>query len=89
MAALEQLGGAVAEDQALGLDAVALGQRAAQVGAAQVRVAVQPAARDERDRVDDARVRQLGPGRLREVERLDARERFAPALGGLLAQALR
>ena len=69
-----------------GVDAVALGELVAQLGAAQVRVALQAAARDERDRVDDARVGQLGPGRLREVERLDARERFALALGGLLAQ---
>src|SRR2546423_4461914 len=30
---------------------------------------------------------QLRPGRLREIERLPARERFAPALRGLLAQA--
>ncbi len=84
----EQLGGAVAEDQALGIDAVALGEPRAQVAAAEVRIAVQPAARDERDRADDAGVRQLGPGGEGEVQRLDARERLAPALGGLLAQFL-
>jgi hypothetical protein len=49
---------------------------------------MQPAPCDEGDRVDDARVGQLGPGGLREVERVDACERFAAALGGLLAQTL-
>ena len=55
--------------------------------AAQVRVALQAALGGERDRRDDVRVGELGPGRLREVERLHAGERLAPALGGLRAQA--
>ncbi len=43
-------------------------------------VAVQAPPREERDRVDHARVGQLVPGRLREIQRLDARELFALAL---------
>ncbi len=84
----EQLGGAVAEDQAVRVHAVALRERAPQVRAAQLRVAVQAAAGDEGDRADDARVGQLGPGGEGEVERLHAGERLASALGRLFAQAL-
>ena len=72
-----------------GLDAVALGQLTAQVGATQVGILVEAATRNVGDRVDDPRVGQLGPGRLGQVERLDAGERFAFALGGVLAQHLR
>ena len=53
----------------------------------QVGVAVQSAPRHEGDRIDDVGVGQLGPGRLREIQRLDARKRFALALGRVLAQA--
>ena len=47
---------------------------------------MQPAPRGVGDRVDDVERRVLGPGRAREVERLDARERLAAALVGLRAQ---
>ena len=77
----EQLGGPVAEDQAGGIGVVALGQLVAQVRGVQVRVAIQAAQGHERDRVDDPRMGELGPGRLGEVERLHARECLAPALG--------
>jgi len=60
----QQLGGAVAEDQASAVDAVVLGERVAQLIAARVRVAMQSTPRDERDRVDDAGVGKLRPGRL-------------------------
>ena len=87
VAALSSSAAPLPSTSRLGVDAVALGQRVAQLGAAQVGVVVQAAARHEGDRVDDPRVRQLGPGRVREVERLDFRQRFAAALGRLLAQA--
>src|ERR1700728_2870200 len=51
-----------------------------------MRIALQSAARRERDRARDVRVRQFRPRRLREVERRDARQRFTPALRSLLAQ---
>ncbi len=47
---------------------------------------LQDAARRERDRVHDVGVRQLVPGRAREVEQLDAREREPALLLGALAQ---
>ena len=53
------------------------GELGAQLGGVPVEVAVQAAARGVGDRVDDVGRRVLGPGRLREVERLDARERLA------------
>jgi hypothetical protein len=83
----EQFGGAVAEDQAAGVDPVAGGQLVVQLGAAQMRVALQAALGDERDRADDARVGELRPGCLREIERLHTGQRLALALGGLRAQA--
>ena len=64
----EQLRGAVTEDQAIGLDAVALGQAVAQLVSAQMGVAVKTAPGDVGDRVDDpagagARARSSGRGR--------------------------
>ena len=84
----EQLGGAVADHDLVGVDAVALRQLGAQRARVRVDVAVQPAARGERDRVDDEVVRQPGPGRPREVERVDPLELARAALVGLLAQLL-
>src|SRR5271166_6251685 len=66
---------------------MALGEHPAQVRSGQMWISLQPAAGDERDRADDVRMRQLGPRRQRQVECLHARERLAPALGCLLAQA--
>src|ERR1700749_2323396 len=51
-----------------------------------MRIALQTAARGERARARDVRVGQFRPRRLREIERRDARECFAPALRGFLAQ---
>ena len=59
----QQLRGAVADDDALGGDAVAARRARRAARAARRRVAVQPAARGEGDRVDDAGRRVLGPGR--------------------------
>ena len=65
---------------------MALGEQVAKVRGVQLRVAVEPAPGHERERVDDAGMGKLGPGRLGEIERLHLGERFAPALGVLLAQ---
>jgi hypothetical protein len=83
---VQQLGGAVADDDLLGRDAVAVGDLRAQGARARVDVAVQALARGVRDRVDDVVVRQPGPRRAREVDGVDALERLALALVGLLAQ---
>ena len=82
----QQLRGTVADDHLLGGDAVLGGQLAAQLGGVRVAVAVQPAARDVGHRVDDRRGRQLGPRRLREVDRVDVGQRPLAALGRLAAQ---
>ncbi len=84
----EQLRGAIADDHAAGLEAVAAGELQAQLGAAQVRIAVQAGAGGEGDRVDDVGMGQLRPRRLREVEREHPGERLAPPLGRFFAQPL-
>ena len=58
---LQQLGGAVAEHDLLGLDPVALGEQAPHRRGVAVRVAVDEAAGARDRRVDDLRVRQVGP----------------------------
>ena len=63
-------------------------QLAAQLLRGRVRLGVQRPARRVGDGVDDVRVRQLVPGRAREVEHVDARERAAALLLGLRAQLL-
>ena len=82
----QQLGGAVADDDLVAADAVAVRDLGAQRARVRVDVAVQPAPRGERDRVDDEVVREPGPRRPREIERIDARELVRPPLVGLLAQ---
>ena len=62
------------------VDAVALGQLAAQLAGLAVDVAVQAAPGGEGDRVDDRRGRELRPGRARQVDRVDARQLAAAAL---------
>ena len=68
-----------ADDDPLDLDSRLVGELGAQRGGVRVEVAVQSAARGVRDRVDHLGGRVLGPGRPRQVERLDARELPRPA----------
>ncbi len=84
----EQLRGAIAQHEPLGLHAVALGEEVPQLRAPQVGVLVQAPAGHEGDRVDDPGMGQLGPGGLRQVEHVDAGERFTASLGCFLAERL-
>ena len=78
----------MADGDAIGLHAVAAAQLAAQLVGCRVGCDVQRAARRVRDGIDDVRVRQLVPGRAREVEHVDPRERAAALLVRLPAELL-
>ena len=87
---LQQLGGAVAERDALGRDAVAIGEQPAHRRRVAVRVAVDQAACARDRRVDDLGVRQVGPLGARQVEVGQALQRqpllLLPARAALAVQ---
>src|SRR4029078_10003515 len=82
----EQLGGAVADHQALLVDAERVRELGAQLVGAAVEVAVQAAASGVGDRVDDRGRRVRGARLGAEIYRLAARERLPAALGRRVAQ---
>jgi hypothetical protein len=84
---LEQLARAVADDDLLGGDAVALRQRCAHLAGEAVGVAVDGAARGVDRRVDHLGVREVGPLRVRQVEHGDSLERLRLFAGAPFAQS--
>jgi hypothetical protein len=82
----QQLAGAVADDDARGLGAVARRERLAQGAGGRVGVRVDGAAQGERGRVDDLRVRRLVPGGGGEVQRWDLGQLAGALLVAALAQ---